>query len=148
MCRERSHGGLVGAHSHHGLCKKSQGQPWPKSFQGLEQTLGLRGCGAGEGWPGGLQKETLPRQRTASGQLEPGEGMRCHSVCVMSLLSVAQGAPWPAGSRGRNGPRLLLTAEISLHFSHLRLPLLESPLHRSLLFCADSKPAAWFPSEK
>lgn len=59
-----------------------------------------------KGWPGGLQKEALQRQRTASGQLEPGEGMRCHSVYVMSLLSVAQGA---AGLRaaGQEWPQAL-----------------------------------------
>lgn len=81
---------------HRDLRSKSQRAP------GLEADSGLPWCGepGREGVAGGLQEEAFRRQRTASGQLEPGEGVRCHSVHVMSSYL------WPREhpARGRQGP--------------------------------------------
>lgn len=109
---------------HRDLRSKSQRAP------GLEADSGLPWCGepGREGVAGGLQEEAFRRQRTASGQLEPGEGVRCHSVHVMS--SYLWPREHPACRPG--AAQALFTAEIGLHFPLWRLPSW-IPSRRSLL---------------
>lgn len=138
----------TGAHGHQDLCKKSQGQPWPKSLQCLEADsglMGLRGCGEqGQerrrwawrvvGWGAGGSFTKAENSLRAAGAWGRGR----------DAIQAASGAsylwPWerhgptgPAGSRGWSGPRLLLSAEIWPPVLPLELPLLESPLLRPLI---------------
>lgn len=149
----------TGAHGHQDLCKKSQGQPWPKSLQCLEADSGLTAyvgvvsrvrkedAGLG-GWSGGVQEEASLRQRTASGQLEPGGGdempFRLRQeplICGPGSATGLQGL-WAAGAGVAPGSCSQLKS--GLQFFPLS-SLSWNPHSYVLLFCVDSKPRARSP---
>lgn len=77
-----------------------------------DEDLSKGDAGVWKGLPGWDVEQNLTKGREQPlGSWSLGEGMKCHSVYVMSLLSVAREHHWAVGSMGQSGPRLLLTAE-------------------------------------
>lgn len=68
--------------------------------------------------------------------------MKCLSLHIMSLLSVAKGTPLACGRGGRSSPQALAcSSDLAVQFPRLEAP--SQNLHAQVplvLVCADSKP--------
>lgn len=98
-----------------------------------------------------MRNRLYKRQRKACGQLGLGEGMKCHSLHIMNLLSVSKETPLACGQPGLEWPG-------ALAYSSASCPVLQAPGSLSwnpysqlplVLFCAISKlghlglPSVW-----
>ena len=103
----------------------------------------------GESCLGGMQSKAFTEEEPL-GSWSLGEGVKCHLLHIMNLLSVAKRTPLACGQHGPEWPRALACSpDLAVQFSRLHIPTPGIPTPRSLLFCADSRlghlglPSVW-----